>query len=77
LQKYDHEKKNILQSSRDSVKKTERRDFQISDFGLCRTLINDEYTSKGGPLPIKWMAPESLQHMEFSTKSDVLVFFLA
>jgi hypothetical protein len=59
------------------LKKQKDEIFQIGDFGLCRTLINDAYTSKGGPLPIKWMAPESLQRMEFSTKSDVLVFFLA
>ncbi len=77
MQKYEHENKNLLQSHRDSVKKQKDEMFQISDFGLCRTLINDEYTSKGGPLPIKWMAPESLQRMEFNTKSDVLVVFLA
>ncbi len=48
--------------------------LQISDFGMCRTLTTEEYTSKGGLLPLRWMAPESLQWMEFSTKSDVLVF---
>ncbi len=32
LQKYEHENKNILQSYRDSVKKTERRDFSDRRF---------------------------------------------
>jgi hypothetical protein len=26
-------------------------------------------------MPFRWMAPESLQYMQFSTKSDVCVFF--
>jgi serine/threonine protein kinase len=49
---------------------------KISDFGLCRnasdrTADNQLYTSKGGKLPVRWMALESLKAFEYSTKSDV------
>ncbi|KAK0409591.1 hypothetical protein QR680_004642 [Steinernema hermaphroditum] len=44
---------------------------KISDFGLCRYTTEALYTTRGGKLPIKWMAPESLRLFEFSTKSDV------
>jgi serine/threonine protein kinase len=44
---------------------------KIGDFGLCRLLDRTLYTSRGGRLPIKWMALESLMHYEYSEKSDV------
>uniref|UniRef100_A0A1I7Z8M5 Protein kinase domain-containing protein n=1 Tax=Steinernema glaseri TaxID=37863 RepID=A0A1I7Z8M5_9BILA len=47
---------------------------KIGDFGLCRYTTEALYTTRGGKLPIKWMAPESLRHFEFSTKSDVWSF---
>ncbi|CAJ0587729.1 unnamed protein product, partial [Mesorhabditis spiculigera] len=46
---------------------------KLADFGLCRQ-TSLFYTSRGGRLPIKWMAPESLQTSEFSEKSDVWSF---
>ncbi|CAJ0929814.1 unnamed protein product, partial [Mesorhabditis belari] len=47
---------------------------KLSDFGLCR--LSDEmfYTTKGGKLPIKWMAPESLEFGVFTEKTDVWSF---
>ncbi|KAG7174841.1 Insulin-like receptor-like 3 [Homarus americanus] len=42
--------------------------LKIGDFGLSRNL----YNSKGsGALPMRWMAPESLQFSLYSTQSDV------
>ncbi|CAD6198571.1 unnamed protein product [Caenorhabditis auriculariae] len=47
---------------------------KISDFGLCRQLSTSLYTSRGGRLPIKWMAIESLKYYEFTSSSDVWSF---
>ncbi|XP_046564689.1 tyrosine-protein kinase FRK-like [Haliotis rubra] len=51
---------------------------KVSDFGLARQLSDtneDAYETKSeGPLPIRWMAPESLKDRLFSTKSDVWSF---
>uniref|UniRef100_A0A914V2P4 Protein kinase domain-containing protein n=1 Tax=Plectus sambesii TaxID=2011161 RepID=A0A914V2P4_9BILA len=44
---------------------------KIADFGLCRLTERALYTSRGGRLPIKWMALESLKSYEYSFKSDV------
>lgn len=45
---------------------------KISDFGLCRYTDEELYTAQSEvALPWKWMAPESLRNVEFSTKSDV------
>jgi serine/threonine protein kinase len=46
---------------------------KISDFGLCRTANNQLYISKGGRLPFRWMAIESLKNFEYSAKTDVYV----
>ncbi len=54
----------------------ERTSAKIGDFGLCRYIYGDaanNYKSKGGRLPIKWMSPEAIRFYEFSTKSDVYV----
>uniref|UniRef100_A0A914W0I2 Protein kinase domain-containing protein n=1 Tax=Plectus sambesii TaxID=2011161 RepID=A0A914W0I2_9BILA len=52
----------------------ENKVAKISDFGLCRLMDSTIYTTRGGRLPIKWMALESLQEYEYTTKSDVWSF---
>uniref|UniRef100_A0A914VJA9 Protein kinase domain-containing protein n=1 Tax=Plectus sambesii TaxID=2011161 RepID=A0A914VJA9_9BILA len=47
---------------------------KIGDFGLCRLMDTATYTTRGGRLPIKWMALESLQDYQYTTKSDVWSF---
>ena len=50
---------------------------RIADFGLSHQLTDDEgdyYISKGGQIPLKWSAPESVFHKKFSEKSDVWSF---
>ncbi|XP_033742928.1 vascular endothelial growth factor receptor 1-like isoform X3 [Pecten maximus] len=46
---------------------------KICDFGLAKDCYkNPEYFKKGdGPVPVKWMAIESLTHRLYTTKSDV------
>ena len=45
---------------------------QISDFGMARNLIEDDYyVSQGGKIPIKWTAPEALVYRKYSTASDM------
>ncbi|KAL5288793.1 htl family protein [Megaselia abdita] len=47
--------------------------IKIADFGLARDIQDTDYYRKNtnGRLPIKWMAPESLQEKFYDTKSDV------
>eukprot|EP00050_Salpingoeca_kvevrii_P022337 m.124692 g.124692 ORF g.124692 m.124692 type:complete len:1264 (+) comp9677_c3_seq1:36-3827(+) len=48
---------------------------KISDFGLSRLTDNDYYIKQSSDkVPIKWMAPESIQSRRYSTKSDVWGF---
>jgi len=49
---------------------------KLADFGLARNLYkNALYLKEGeGRLPVRWMAPESICDMEFTTKSDVWSF---
>ncbi|GFG30459.1 hypothetical protein Cfor_06906 [Coptotermes formosanus] len=46
---------------------------KICDFGLAKSMYkSDNYRKKGdGPLPVKWMAIESIRDRVFSTQSDV------
>lgn len=55
---------------------TSDKTAKISDFGLSRKLYNySQYVKKSKePLPWRWMAPESLQQMEFTEKTDVWAF---
>ncbi|XP_055852756.1 fibroblast growth factor receptor homolog 1-like isoform X2 [Episyrphus balteatus] len=47
--------------------------IKIADFGLARDIQDTDYYRKNtnGRLPIKWMAPESLQEKFYDTQSDV------
>ncbi|XP_023933531.1 tyrosine kinase receptor Cad96Ca-like [Lingula anatina] len=49
---------------------------KVSDFGLARDVIDSrEYLSRmETPLPIRWMAPESISDSVYTTKSDVWSF---
>jgi serine/threonine protein kinase len=47
---------------------------KIADFGLARELDTMYYYKQKHsqkPLPIRWMAPESLDYVTFTTKSDI------
>ncbi|CAF0942586.1 unnamed protein product [Adineta ricciae] len=60
--------RNILVSNHESVK--------LADFGLSRQLTLDSsyYKASKGKLPIKWMAPESINFRRFTHLSDVWMF---
>ncbi|KHJ88359.1 protein tyrosine kinase [Oesophagostomum dentatum] len=48
---------------------------QLKDFGLSRALDYDAiYTASRGKLPIKWLAPESINYREFSMASDIWMY---
>ncbi|XP_060553980.1 uncharacterized protein LOC132715026 [Ruditapes philippinarum] len=48
---------------------------KIGDFGLARYIYNDVnkiyVTRRGGKLPLRWMSPEAIFDMTFSTASDI------
>ncbi|OZC12471.1 hypothetical protein X798_00102 [Onchocerca flexuosa] len=51
------------------------RCVKLSDFGLSRCVEEDNiYTASQGKLPIKWMAPESINYRCFSKATDVWMF---
>ncbi|CAF0874579.1 unnamed protein product [Rotaria sp. Silwood1] len=60
--------RNVLVSNHESVK--------LADFGLSRQLKvdNSYYKASKGKLPIKWMAPESINFRRFTHLSDVWMF---
>ncbi|XP_077991126.1 focal adhesion kinase 1-like isoform X2 [Glandiceps talaboti] len=59
--------RNVLVSSADDVK--------LGDFGLSRWVEDQSYyKASKGKLPIKWMAPESINFRRFTTASDVWMF---
>jgi len=49
---------------------------KVADFGLSRELLlRDYYRSDGSgmtPVPVRWLAPESLEASVFTTMSDVV-----
>lgn len=48
--------------------------MKVADFGLTRDVYSKEYYSSENKqrLPVKWMAPESLEQGKYSAKSDVV-----
>lgn len=56
----------------------EKKTCKIADFGFARdvmTCANQAYERKSeGPLPIRWMAPESLRDNVYTVKSDVFSY---
>lgn len=59
--------RNVLVASDTCVK--------LADFGLCRlTAERSFYEASKGKLPIKWMAPESINFRRFTSASDVWMF---
>ncbi|XP_072759729.1 LOW QUALITY PROTEIN: proto-oncogene tyrosine-protein kinase ROS-like [Anoplolepis gracilipes] len=64
--------RNCLVSARDR----ENRVVKIGDFGLTRDVYRDEYyrMRSEGLVPIRWMAPESLDTGKFTYQSDVWSF---
>ncbi|KAF4085509.1 hypothetical protein AMELA_G00095950 [Ameiurus melas] len=48
---------------------------KVTDFGLSRYVLNDEYTSSlGSQFPVRWSPPEVLNYHKFSSKSDIWAF---
>jgi len=50
---------------------------KVADFGLSRELIVQDYyrlCHSKTPVPVRWMAPESLSANVFTTMSDVVSF---
>ncbi|KAL0969364.1 hypothetical protein UPYG_G00226110 [Umbra pygmaea] len=59
--------RNVLVASEDCVK--------LGDFGLSRYIEEEEYYKASvSRMPIKWMAPESINFRRFTTASDVWMF---
>lgn len=61
--------RNVLLSDHHTIK--------ICDFGLSRDIYEQnlyQKSKRGGPLPVKWMAMESLRHWVYTTQSDVWSF---
>ncbi|GCB65509.1 hypothetical protein scyTo_0013469 [Scyliorhinus torazame] len=48
---------------------------KVSDFGMARYVLDDEYTSStGSKFPVKWSPPEVFHFSKFSSKSDIWSF---
>uniref|UniRef100_A0A674PGJ6 Tyrosine-protein kinase n=1 Tax=Takifugu rubripes TaxID=31033 RepID=A0A674PGJ6_TAKRU len=48
---------------------------KVTDFGLSRYVLDDEYTSSvGAKFPVRWSPPEVLLYCKFSSKSDVWAY---
>ena len=47
---------------------------KVADFGLSRDIYSKEYycSDNKKKLPIKWMAPESIEKGNYNVKSDVV-----
>ncbi|KAF7229731.1 tyrosine-protein kinase Tec-like [Nothobranchius furzeri] len=48
---------------------------KVSDFGMTRYVLDNQYTSSNGAkFPVKWSPPEVLHYSKYSSKSDVWSF---
>ncbi|KAJ3587408.1 hypothetical protein NHX12_011005 [Muraenolepis orangiensis] len=48
---------------------------KVTDFGLSRYVLDDEYTSsEGSKFPVRWSPPEVLLYRKFSSKSDIWAY---
>ncbi|GAA6097708.1 tyrosine-protein kinase ITK/TSK [Tachysurus ichikawai] len=47
---------------------------KVSDFGMTRFVLDDQYTSYTSKFPVKWSSPEVIRYNKFSSKSDVWSF---
>uniref|UniRef100_A0A673WKC0 Tyrosine-protein kinase n=1 Tax=Salmo trutta TaxID=8032 RepID=A0A673WKC0_SALTR len=48
---------------------------KVSDFGMARYVLDDQYTSSSGSkFPVKWSPPEVFNFCKYSSKSDVWSF---
>ncbi|KAM9850366.1 tyrosine-protein kinase BTK [Aulostomus maculatus] len=49
--------------------------IKVTDFGLSRYVLDDEYTSSAGSkFPVRWSPPEVLLYCKFSSKSDMWAY---
>ena len=56
------------------VRLSEEKIVNIADFGMARFMNEEEYYRQRSnvPVPIKWMAPESVMQKVYSEKSDAV-----
>eukprot|EP01119_Soliformovum_irregulare_P025677 TRINITY_DN9582_c0_g1_i2.p1 TRINITY_DN9582_c0_g1~~TRINITY_DN9582_c0_g1_i2.p1 ORF type:complete len:544 (+),score=199.25 TRINITY_DN9582_c0_g1_i2:932-2563(+) len=47
---------------------------KMADFGMARIIPDGDYSSDGSVFPVKWCAPEIIDHRQFSVASDVWAF---
>uniref|UniRef100_A0A3Q0RNA4 TXK tyrosine kinase n=1 Tax=Amphilophus citrinellus TaxID=61819 RepID=A0A3Q0RNA4_AMPCI len=53
----------------------EHKVVKVSDFGMTRYVLDNQYTSNhGAKFPVKWSPPEVLHYSKYSSKSDVWSF---
>ncbi|KAI6227947.1 Ephrin type-A receptor 4 isoform X4 [Aphelenchoides besseyi] len=55
----------------------DRLTCKIADFGLSRGVSSSgdqEYTTQGGKIPIRWTSPEAISHRKYTAASDVWSF---